>query len=141
MPLSLASDQHIPTKLNTLSSRLRSQRRHHGTDTAGTGARHRAGARTLPARRHPARHQPAQVRRGGRAIPPHRCLVSRAPPLLHLSFALTPLCVASHTDIHCRNVATPQLLPAIYGHEGAGTVEQVSSDYKGPAQGRRLGAG
>ncbi|GAK66601.1 alcohol dehydrogenase [Moesziomyces antarcticus] len=36
-----------------------------------------------------------------------------------------------HTDIHCRNVATPQLLPAIYGHEGAGTVEQVSSDYKG----------
>lgn len=42
------------------------------------------------------------------------------------------MCVASHTDIHCRNVATPQLLPAIYGHEGAGTVEQVSSDYKGP---------
>ncbi|KAJ1018021.1 hypothetical protein NDA16_004890 [Ustilago loliicola] len=29
-------------------------------------------------------------------------------------------------------IATPELLPAIYGHEGAGTVEHLSSTYKGP---------
>ena len=39
-----------------------------------------------------------------------------------------------HTDIHSRNHATPQLLPAIYGHEGAGVVEQLSPSYTGSLQ-------
>ncbi|SPO32817.1 related to Alcohol dehydrogenase class III chi chain [Ustilago trichophora] len=37
-----------------------------------------------------------------------------------------------HTDLHSRDHATPQLLPAIYGHEGAGVVEQLPSSYTGP---------
>ncbi|KIS66632.1 uncharacterized protein UMAG_10581 [Mycosarcoma maydis] len=36
-----------------------------------------------------------------------------------------------HTDIHSRSHATPQLLPAIYGHEGAGVVEHLSPSYSG----------
>lgn len=37
-----------------------------------------------------------------------------------------------HTDLHSRDHATPQLLPAIYGHEGAGVVQQLPSSYTGP---------
>ncbi|KAJ9475248.1 putative S-(hydroxymethyl)glutathione dehydrogenase (putative) [Pseudozyma hubeiensis] len=37
-----------------------------------------------------------------------------------------------HTDVNSRNQATPELLPAIYGHEGAGVIEHLSSSYEGP---------
>lgn len=36
-----------------------------------------------------------------------------------------------HTDIYFRNIALPHSLPAIYGHEGAGVVEHLSSTYTG----------